>query len=100
MTIRELIAKPSAFSPILLSAAALALVLGYVAMFGADTGPQGDERAPARIFQLMMAAQTAGMLLFAVNWLPRATRPALLVMAIQIAAAAIPVAAILVLESR
>lgn len=48
----------------------------------------------------MIAAQTAGMLLFAVTWLPRATRPALLVLALQIVAAAIPEAAILVLESR
>ena len=100
MTFRELVGKPSAFVPFVLSGAALALVLGYVAVFGVDANPQGDEGAPARLFQLVLAAQASIMALFAMTWLPRAVRPALLVLALQAAAAAIPIATILLLESR
>jgi hypothetical protein len=100
MTLRMLLAKPSAFVPLVLSAAALLLVLGYVMIVGVSTDPSGDEGATARLFQLMIAAQPLIMLSFAVRWLPQATRPALLVLALQAAAAAIPVATILLLESR
>jgi len=44
--------------------------------------------------------QAAIMVMFAPRWLPRATRPALLVLALQAAAAAVPVAPILLIESR
>jgi hypothetical protein len=96
---RELSKRPSALVPFVLAGAALAFVVGYVAVFGVDDGT-GDEGTPARIFQLTMAAQLVAMAVFAVAWLPRALRPALLILALQAAAAAIPVATILLLESR
>jgi hypothetical protein len=75
-------------------------VVGYVVVGGVSTNPSGDEGVAARLFQVMLAAQTAIMMVFAVRWLPRPTRPALLILVLQSAAAAIPVATILIFESR
>lgn len=46
--------KPGAWIPLAISLAALVYVLVYAAVFG--TGYHADERAPARIFQLLMLA--------------------------------------------
>jgi hypothetical protein len=100
MTFRQLIRTPSGFLPLMMSAAALALVLGYVALLGLDAEPKGDEGAAARLFQLILAVQSVVMVSFAVTWLPRAVRPAVLVLALQTAAAAVPIATILLLEAR
>ena len=77
--------RPSAFLPVAMSFAALATVLGYAAMFG--VARQTDEGAAARLWQLLMAAQLPVVLFFAVRWLPAAPRQALVVLAVQIAAA-------------
>lgn len=97
MSIRDLLKRPSAFLPFVLSAAALALIVGYVALFGTDVDPSGDEGAAARIFQLLLAAQAVVMVVFAVTWLPRAPRPVLLVLALQVGAAVIPIATVMAL---
>jgi len=77
--------RPSAFLPVAMSTAAFAIVLGYAAMFG--VARQTDEGAAARLWQLLMAAQLPVVLFFAVRWLPAAPRQALVVLAVQIAAA-------------
>ena len=77
----SLMKKPSAFLPIAMSLAALALVLGYVAIFGVVH--EADEGAAAHIFQLLMAAQAPLVLYFAAKWLPRSPGPALCVLALQ-----------------
>ena len=77
--------RPSAFLPVAMSTAALAIVLGYAAMFG--VARQADEGAAAHLWQLLMAAQLPVVLFFAVRWLPAAPRQALVVLAVQIAAA-------------
>ncbi len=81
----SLLKRPSGFLPIAISVALLAMMLGLSA-----TGrlvPAPDEGAPAHIFQLLMAAQAPIILFFAITWLPRAPRPALLALGLQIAAA-------------
>lgn len=75
---------PSAWLPLLMSFAALALVLGHVAMFGAVR--EEDEGTAAHIFQLLMVAQIPIVTFFAVMWLPRTPKQALLVLALQGAA--------------
>lgn len=97
MTVRTLLRSPTAFVPLLLSAVALALVLVWVALFG--VARNADEGAPARLFQLLMGLQLLIIAAFAVEWLPRAPRPALLVLALQLGAALLPLATIIVLES-
>lgn len=76
-----LITKPSALLPILMSLAALGLVLGHVAIYGIVH--EEDEGTPAHLFQLLMVLQAPILLFFAAKWLPRAPRQAVPVIAIQ-----------------
>lgn len=78
--------RPSAFLPLVMSVAALALVLGHVAMVGAGAARQADEGASAHIFQLLIAGQVPIVAFFAIKWLPRAPLPSLPVLALQAAA--------------
>ena len=75
------IREPSAFLPLTMSLAALALVLGHVARFGGVR--EADEGTPAHIFHLLILAQAPMVAFFAIKWLPRAIGPALLVLALQ-----------------
>lgn len=93
----SLLKQPSAWIPIAMSLAALAMVLGYVAIFG--NVQNEDEGAPARIFQLVMLAQLPIAAYFAVNRLSKRPMQALLVLALQAVAWIIPVATIIWLES-
>ena len=76
--------RPSALIPLAMSIAALALVLGYIAMFG--TARQADEGTAAHLWQLLMAGQIPIIAIFAITSLPRHRRSALLVLALQAAA--------------
>lgn len=85
MRLLTVLKHPSAFLPVAMSLAALALVLGYIAMFGVVREP--DEGAIAHVWQLLMAAQIPVIAFFAVTRLPGAPRPALQVLTLQAAAA-------------
>jgi hypothetical protein len=82
---------PSAWLPILFSLTALALVLGAIALNGAQnpdpTAPPHDEGALAHIWQLLMLAQAMGIVIFAARWLPRTPGPAAAVIGLQVLAA-------------
>jgi hypothetical protein len=67
-----------------MSLAALASVLIHVALYG--PARQADEGAAAHIFQLLLLVQLPIVVFFAIKWLPRFPRPALLVLALQAAA--------------
>jgi hypothetical protein len=73
--------KPSAFLPLAMSFAALATVLGHVAMFG--VAREADEGTAAHIWQILMAAQIPIVAFFGIKWLPRTPRQALLVLTLQ-----------------
>jgi hypothetical protein len=75
------IKQASALIPVVMSLAALGLVIGHALMFGIVH--EADEGTPAHIFQILMAAQVPVVLYFAAKWLPRAPRQALLVLALQ-----------------
>ena len=75
------IKQPSAFVPVAMSLAALATVLGHVAVYGVVH--EADEGAAAHIFQLLMAAQIPVVAYFAFTWLRRSPRQALQVLALQ-----------------
>ncbi len=85
VTFSTLMKRPSAFLPVAMSACALALVIGFVAMYGIVQ--QEDEGVAARIFQLLLAAQLPIMAFFALVWLPRAPKRAVLVLLLQAGAA-------------
>lgn len=86
----------SALVPIGMSLASLALVLGYAAFVGVE--PQEDEGTAARIYQLLMSLQVPIVAYFAIRWLPRQFRSALLVLVAQGAAWLAALAALYWLE--
>ena len=75
-----------------MSLAALALVLGHVAVSGGVR--ETDEGTAAHLWQLLMAAQLPVVAFFAITWLPRAPRPALQVLALQAVAVLANLAAV------
>jgi hypothetical protein len=87
---------PSAYVPAGMSLAALAILVGYVVLFG--TAKQEDEGTAAHLFQLLMAGQAPIMGFFALKWVPRAPVPAIQVMALQICAALVPMGLLFYLE--
>ncbi len=79
------IRQPSAFLPVAMSLVALALVLGYVVLFGVVH--EADEGAAAHIWQILMAVQIPIIAFFAIKYVPQKPKQALLVLALQIVAA-------------
>lgn len=96
MHLATMLKRPSAFLPLAMSAAALTIVLGYLAMFG--PARQADEGTAAHLFQLLMALQLPIVAFFAIKWLPQEPRPALVVLALQAAAGIAALAPVFILE--
>lgn len=82
--IRSTLKQPSAWLPLTMSLAALAVVIGYIARFG--TARQTDEELAAHLWQLLMAAQLPIIAFFAIMYLPQKPKQAVLVLALQIVA--------------
>lgn len=81
MTFSKMIRQPSAFLPVVLSLVALAIVVGHILMFGIVR--EADEGTAAHVFQLLMVAEVPIILFFAIKWLPRFPKPALLILGVQ-----------------
>lgn len=92
---------PSAWAPLILAGAALAMLVAYLA-----TGPHApnivvehgvpreDEGVIAHLWQLLMLAQLVAIAVFLARWMPRAPRQAAAMLALQglgLFAAALPV---------
>ncbi len=98
---QELIMKailkiPSAFLPLAMSFGALATVIIYVAIFG--PAPQADEGTAAHIWQILMAGQIPIIVFFAIKWLPRTPKQAMLVLVLQGSAALMALAPVYLLK--
>jgi hypothetical protein len=76
---------PSAFVPILMSLAALTVVLCHVAVSG--TAREADEGTAAHLFQLLMAGQVPVVAFFAVESLRSTPRQAWPILGLQFTAA-------------
>ena len=81
---RPLLAHASAFLPVTMSLAALAIVVAFLLRYGA--APQPDEGTAAHIWQILMAAQIPIVLFFAIRWIPESPRRAVPILALQVAA--------------
>jgi len=81
LIMKAILKNPSAFLPLAMSFGALATVLVYVVIFG--TARQTDEGTAAHIWQMLMAGQIPIILFFAIKWLPRTPKQALLVLVLQ-----------------
>jgi hypothetical protein len=88
--------QPSALVPLAMSCAALALVLGHIALVG--VAREADEGTTAHLWQLLMAGQVPVVAFFAIKWLPRSPRQALLVLALQGGAALAALAPVFLLN--
>ena len=73
--------RPSALIPLAMSLAALSLVLGHMAFFGAAR--EADEGTAAHLWQLLMAGQIPVIAFFAIRWLPRTPSQAVFVLVLQ-----------------
>jgi hypothetical protein len=85
MNLWTTIRKPSAFLPVAMSLAAIAVIVIHIAVIGTQRQP--DEGTSAHLWQLLMAGQMPIILFFAATALPRNPRQALPVLALQIGAA-------------
>ena len=85
MTMPTMMKKPSAFLPAAMSLTAIAILVGHVIWFG--IAREADEGATAHSWQLLMAGQVPVLAFFAIRWLPRHPRQALLVLGLQAGAA-------------
>ncbi len=87
---------PSGFLPVVMSLAALAAVLVFLALHG--PAPQPDEGAAAHIWQLLMGGQVPIAVFFAIKWVPKAPRQAVPILALQVAAALAAMAPVFLLH--
>ena len=85
MNLRAMIKRPSAFVPMAMSFAALAIVLVHIIRSG--VAREADEGTAAHLWQLLMAAQIPIIAFFAIRWLPQSPRSALPVLVLQAVAA-------------
>ncbi len=90
MTFTAVLRKPSAWVPLAMCGAALAVVVGHIVVAG--TARQADEGAAAHLWQLLMGGQVPIIVVFALRWLPREPMRALAVLALQCAAAVVSAA--------
>jgi hypothetical protein len=96
VSIGVVLRQPSALLPLAMSLTALALAIGHIALFGAAR--EADEGATAHIWQILMVGQLPVLAFFAIKWLPRAWRPALGVLALQVGAVLAALAPVMLLH--
>ena len=89
---QSLLKKPSAYFPLAMSAAGLTIVLVHAVRYGIVH--DADEGTSAHLFQILMVAQVPVVAFFAITWLPRSRKPALMVLAMQAAAGIVAFAAV------
>jgi len=86
----------SAAIPLGMSAGAFITVLIHIVSI--CTGPAADEGTAAHLFQILLAGQAPFVAFFALKWLPRMPSEAMLVIAIQAAAALIALAPVVLFD--
>ena len=86
----------SAAIPLGMSAGAFITVLIHIISIGAS--PPADEGTAAHLFQILLAGQAPFVAFFALKWLPRMPSEAMLVIAMQAAAALIALAPVVLFD--
>ncbi len=92
----SLFKKPSAYLPIAMSLAGLALVVGHVLVYGLVH--ETDEGAAAHTFQLLIALEVPIVGYFALRWLPVYPRKAVIVLIVQALAVFAAFASVFLME--
>lgn len=81
MNFPTMMKKPSAFLPVAMSLAVIAVEWYFFARFGIVH--ESDEGTAAHIFQILMAGQLPIVAFFALRWLPQHPKQAIEVLALQ-----------------
>ena len=96
MNFASMFKRPSAFLPVLMSWAALAVVLMRLITHG--VAPQADEGTAAHLWQLLMAAQLPIVAFFAIRWGRQGPKAAVTILALQAVTAIAALAPVYLLE--
>ncbi|MGC9603437.1 MAG: hypothetical protein ABSF47_03135 [Minisyncoccia bacterium] len=88
---------PSAWLPIAMSLAVLAIMLIYIATLGVPVR-EADEGTGAHLFQIWMVLEILSVAFFTIKWLPRNPKQTLMVLALQIVAIFLPMAIVFFLN--
>jgi len=95
----QLALKPSAVAPLVMSALALALLIGWLTLVGVPAAPQPHgEGGAARLYQLLIVGQAPILVWFAVRWGLQDLKAGATVLAAQMAAIALSLGPLLVLD--
>lgn len=97
---KSLMKNRTAWIPLMMSLAALLILVGYVAFVGVPEKPAKDEGTAAHIFQLLMVGQLPFMGYFAVRNFRKNAGGSLLIIAIQIFAAVVPFVVLFFFEGK
>lgn len=96
-----LLKKPSAWIPIVMSLAILAMLITILfyqmTTFGAIVR-EADEGTAAHLFQIWLVLEVFMIPFFAIKWLPQLPKQTLLVLVIQIVSAFLPISVIFSLK--
>jgi len=92
----SILKKPSAWIPIVIPLIFFAYLVIYITIFGIVR--EEDEGTGAHLFQLWLVLEPLMIGFFAVKWLPRAPKQALLILALQIVAALLPISVVFSLK--
>lgn len=95
---QELLKKPSAWIPIVLSLIALVLVLISLAILGIPKGPPQDEGTLAHLWQLFMVTQGVFIVYFMIRYLSEEPKKALPIFLLQLVAALLACAPVFLLR--
>lgn len=96
MSAPSIVTKPSALLPLAMSAAAMGIVIGYLALYGPRRQP--DEGAAAHLWQLLMGGQLPVIGYYALRWVPTAPKDGLRMLLVQAAAWIAAAAPIFILD--
>ena len=92
----SILKKPSAWIPIAIPLVFFAYLVIYIAIFGIVR--EEDEGTAAHLFQIWLALEPFLLGYFAFKWLPRAPKQALLILALQVVAALLPISIVFSLK--
>ena len=93
----RLLKELSAWVPIAMSVAVVAMLWGFFFLSGPPTH-EADEGVAAHVFQLLMAGQFPIIAFFALKWLPQKPQETFQVLALQLAAGIIAAAPVFIFQ--
>ena len=95
-SVGSLVRQPTAFLPLLMSVAALSVVLVTLTFFGIHR--QADEGTSAHLWQMLMAGQLPILTFFILRWWRRAPKQTMVVFALQATAFLLSLAPVFLLH--